>query len=168
MLKQESNHNYGNNLIIAGSDFDYLFAINRRTGKLSWEAAKRPFRAPHQHASRYLLGIQDGRVYTGGLNVFRCYQASGGKMIWERKVNDSFGKAALTAEAVYVPQEQGIAQLDAATGRVVSVSKVETPHEDEPVGNLFTDGQRFLVHGLKKIYALGVPGADNPPNVNES
>ncbi len=157
---------YGNHLIISGSDFNFLFALNRRTGKLSWEAAKRPFRS--QNASRYLLGIQDGRVYTGGVNTFRCYQASGGKMLWERRMNDCFGRAALTPEAVYVPQEKGIAQLDAKTGRVITVSQVETPHEDEPVGNLFTDGSRFLVYGLKKIYALGVPGADNPTDVNES
>ena len=153
---------YGDKVIIGGSDFNHLFAVNRRTGKLVWEISKRLFLSKQE--GRHLLGVLDGRVYVGGKKVIRCYQASGGKLLWEREVGEAFGRAALTSNAIYVPQDASILQLDLQTGEVVATAAVSSGDADEPIGNLFTHGEHLLVYGIKRIYALGKPAKSPLPD----
>ena len=60
---------YGDSVIIGGSDFNHLFAVNRRTGKLVWEIDKRLFMSKQE--GRHLLGVHDGRLFVGGKKVIR-------------------------------------------------------------------------------------------------
>ncbi|MFT5407098.1 MAG: outer membrane protein assembly factor BamB [Verrucomicrobiales bacterium] len=146
---------HGNDVIVAGTDFDHLFAVNRRTGKLTWETARQPFRS--KDPSVYVLAAHGGNVYVAGEKSVRCYQSHGGKLIWESILSErSYARCAFTPEAIYVPLESSIVQLDPATGKQVARAKVTLPSEDEPVGNLFTDGERLIVFGLKKVYALAL------------
>ena len=147
---------YGDKVIVAGSDFNHLFAVNRRSGKLVWEISKQLFKSEEE--GRHLLGIYDGRLYVGTKRAIRCYQASGGKMLWETDTRQQcYGRAALTSSAVYVPQESSILQLDLKTGEIVATAAVQSSVDSEPVGNLYSDGQQLIVYGLKRIYALGQP-----------
>lgn len=153
-FRQDHALTQGNHVIMAGTDFNYLFAVNRRTGKLSWEAAQQPFRS--QDPSSYVMAAHKGRIYVGGSRTIRCYQSRGGKMVWEAPLpSPSYGRGAFTEKAIYVPLKQSIAQLDPTTGAVVAMAHVASPpSKDEPIGNLFTDGERLIVFGLKKVYAL--------------
>ncbi len=146
---------HGNEIVVAGSDFHFLFAVNRRTGKLAWESPRTPFRS--DDPSRYVLAAHEGRLYVSGRHHVRCYQTRGGRWLWETRLpSESFARGAFTPEAIYIPLESGVAQLDPSTGALVATGAVAVPQEDEPVGNLFTDGERLLVYGLKKVYALGL------------
>lgn len=155
---------HGNEILLAGSDFSQLFAVQRRTGKLAWETPQTPFRSPH--ASSYVLAAHEGRVYVGGERTVRCYQSRGGKMLWETMLpQQSLARGAFTPDALYIPLLDRVAQIDPETGRLEAVAQVRHPSPtQEPVGNLFTDGQRLLVFGLKRIYALTVktPAATTP------
>ena len=111
---------------------------------------------------RHLLGVHDGRLYVGGTKVIRCYQVSGGKLLWESKTAEAFGRPALTPNAIYVPQNSSIIQLDLLTGQIVATAAVQSSDADEPVGNLFTNGQHLLVYGIKRVYALGQPEVTLP------
>ena len=101
--------------------------------------------------------MDGGRVYVGGARTLRCYQSHGGKLVWETTLPArSYARGAFTPEAIYVPLEASIIQLDPATGKQVARAEVTLPSEDEPIGNLFTDGERLIVFGLKKVYALAL------------
>ena len=152
---------HGSEVIVTGTDFNHLFAVNRRTGKLAWETARQPFRSPDP--SKYLLAAHGGRVFVAGGQTVRCFRARGGKMIWEMTLpSKSFARGAFTPKAIYMPLHQSVIQLDPETGATVAQAEVLEPFDDEPIGNLFTDGERLIVFGLKKVYALA------PAETNEN
>lgn len=154
---------HGNEIMVASTDFDQLFSLNRRTANLAWEAPRQPFRS--EDPSNYILAAHGGLVYAAGAHTVRCYQARGGKMVWETVLpEESFARGALTPEAVYVPLKDSIVQLDPLTGELAARAQVTPPSANEPVGNLFTDGERLIVFGLKKVYALAPPESDGGLN----
>lgn len=150
----------GNEIIVAGTDFNQLFAVQRQTGKLAWETPQKPFRSPR--ASDYVIAAHEDRVYVGGRQAVRCYFSHGGRMDWETILpTPSHARAAFTPDGLFVPLADSVVQLDPATGEIVAQARVIGPANDsEPVGNLFTDGERLLVYGLKRIYALA-PGSES-------
>jgi len=144
---------HGNEVIVAGTDFKYLFAVNRRTGELAWETPKTPFREPDPNA--YVLAVHDGRLYVASDRSVRCYRSHGGKLLWDAALPEqSFARGAFTPGAIYMPLMAGIVQFDPETGKQIALSRVSLPNDDEPIGNLYTDGGRLLVYGLKQVYGL--------------
>lgn len=171
---------HGNEVIVVGTDFKYLFAVDRRSGELAWETPKTPFREPDPNA--YVLAVHDGRLYVASDRSVRCYRAHGGKLLWDADLpGKSYARGAFTPGGIYMsfmdgvgpvqpaqlkngqqPQENpqpinGIVQLDPKTGKQLSLSTIRLANDDEPIGNLYTDGERLLVYGLKQVYGLS-PG----------
>ena len=54
---------------------------------------------------------------------------------------------------MYVPENDVIVQLDLAGGKRLSEVTVASA-SSEPVGNIYTDGQRLVALGLGRVYAL--------------
>ena len=145
--------------MVAGMDFNYLFAVNRRTGELAWETPKTPFREPDPNA--YVLAVHGGRLYVASDRSVRCYRTHGGKLLWDAALpGKSHARGAFTPGAIYMPLMGGIVQLDSETGKLIAQSRITLANDDEPIGNLHTDGERLLVYGLKQVYGLSpvVPG----------
>ena len=150
---------HGNEVMVAGMDFNYLFAVNRRTGELAWETPKTPFREPDPNA--YVLAVHGGRLYVASDRSVRCYRTHGGKLLWDAALpGKSHARGAFTPGAIYMPLMGGIVQLDSETGKLIAQSRITLANDDEPIGNLHTDGERLLVYGLKQVYGLSpvVPG----------
>jgi outer membrane protein assembly factor BamB len=146
----------GRQLVVMASDCDYLVAFDRRTGELLWESPADP--SGEGATSRYCLGVMGDGLYVAGKNKVRRYDVPSGRLVWETQIEDSFGRGALTETALYVPLEDSVLQLDLETGaergRIPLVLL-----NDEPVGNLYSNGERLLVVGMGRVYALGEPAS---------
>jgi len=133
------------------SDSDELFAIDRRTGEFLWKSP----RTPLDHTADYAVGVtQDGGFIVAGKNCARRYDLlRDGLLEWQTEFESSYGRAMLTEDAVYVPVKNTIVRLDVKDGRVVNQATVSLT-SDDPVGNLYSDGEKIWVAGANKIYAL--------------
>lgn len=149
--KQDMVIPHGKNLVVMASDSDELFAVDRRTGEFLWDSPRTPY--SEVPPGEYCIGVMGEALYVGGKNIVRRYDVPSGRLMWEAKLENSLGRAALTEDAVFVPENDTIVRLDLEGGKRVAQVGVFTT-EKEPVGNLFTDGKRLLVLGLGKIYAL--------------
>ena len=141
---------YGRALIIMSSDCDKLLAIDRRTGGLIWDSPRSPLGSP---PAAYCLGINGRGLFVAGKNVVRRYDLPSGRMVWEQEIGDSFGRGCVTDDAVYVPVRDSIVKFDAEKGREqVQVGVALT--SDDPVGNLYSDGEKLWVVGAGRVYAM--------------
>ncbi len=143
---------HGRQLIVMASDYDQLVAFDRRTGEFLWESPRNPLNNDSQ--SPYCLGAVGDGLYVADKNHVRQYDIPSGRLVWEEQTEDSLGRGALTETAVFVPLNDSILQLDLKTGAKKGQVQV-VQSGDEPVGNLYSDGQRLLVVGMGRVYALG-------------
>ena len=78
---------YGNRLIVFTSDYDHLFVLDRRQGKLLWDKPRIP--ANSNLDALYCLGIVADGIFVAGKNVVRRYGLSSGRIEWEAKIDNS-------------------------------------------------------------------------------
>lgn len=142
---------YGKLLVVIASDYDRIFALDRRTGQLEWESSPRT--SPFGPVARYCLGVNGRSLFVAGKSDVRCYDMPSGKLTWEKSIGDSFGRGMLTADSVYVPVRDSILKLDLKTGADLAQVGVALT-TDEPVGNLYSDGEKFWVVGAGRIYTM--------------
>ena len=71
-------------------------------------------------------------------------------MVWEAPVT-SFARGVLTRDRILIPGKDLITELDPLTGKVVRTVSAETV-DDQPIGNLYTDGSRLYAIGLRRVY----------------
>lgn len=141
---------YGRALVIMSSDCDKLLALDRRTGELLWES---PRTSPFGAASSYCLGVNGRGLFVAGKNIVRRYDIPSGRLVWEKEIEDSLGRGCVTDDAVYVPVKDSILKLDAEKGReLIQVGVALT--SDDPVGNLFSDGEKLWVASAGRVYAM--------------
>ena len=72
---------HGNRLIVFASDYDHLFVLDRRQGKLLWDSPRKP--ANGGPAAQYCLGIAGDGIFVAGKNVVKRYGLSSGRIEWE-------------------------------------------------------------------------------------
>jgi outer membrane protein assembly factor BamB len=141
---------YGKGLVVLPSDADRVFALDRRTGNLLWES---PRTSPFGTVANYVLGVQGRGLFVAGKNAVRRYDLPSGRLVWEKEIGDSFGRGCVTADSVYLPVRDSILQLEAEKGREVSQVGAALTSE-EPVGNLYSDGEKLWVVGAGRVYAM--------------
>ena len=146
----------GRALAVMASDSDEILALDRRSGAMLWRSPRTP---NGLQEATYCLGVTGRGVIVAGKNAVRRYDvvtASGapsGKLVWDREIGDSFGRGCLTDDAVYVPVKDSIVKLDLEKGReLVQVGVALTTND--PVGNLFSDGEKLWVTGAGRVYAM--------------
>ncbi len=140
---------HGRAVLVLASDLDQIVALDRRTGDLLWDTP----RTNGSLAADYCVGVSNEGLIVAGKNVIRRYSLTGGKLTWEVMTDDSFGRAAVTADTVYLPVKDSILVLDSATGKEVSQVGVRLTTND-PVGNVYVDGEKVWVTGPGRLIAL--------------
>ncbi|MEM6474230.1 MAG: PQQ-binding-like beta-propeller repeat protein, partial [Planctomycetota bacterium] len=138
----------GRSVIVMGSDSDEIFALDRRTGEVLWDSPRNSNRD-----AEYYLGMSGSRLYVGADDLVRCYDSIGGRVIWEAEIEDSAGTGIATNEAIYVPTQSSIVKLSLAKGTELARSHFKTMTR-EPVGNLYSDGNRLFGVGAARTYAF--------------
>ncbi|MDG1873527.1 MAG: hypothetical protein P8J27_06430 [Mariniblastus sp.] len=155
---------YGRQMICFSSDADSIEAFDRNTGETIWRSEMTPI----GFKVDYILGVYNDMLYAAGRETIVAYDLKGeGRMIWGAdQVFDgkqSLGRGMLTPDGVYIPVEDSIYQFG-LLGKVGKAEVINKVHVDlgtnAPVGNLYSDGERFWVHGANRLYALG-PAAAN-------
>ncbi|MCI0359731.1 MAG: PQQ-like beta-propeller repeat protein [Planctomycetaceae bacterium] len=141
---------YGRALVVMSSDCDKLLAIDRRTGELLWES---PRTSPFGPAASYCLGVNGRGLFVAGKNIVRRYDIPSGRLVWEQETGDSLGRGCVTDDAVYIPVKDSIVKFDAEKGRELAQVGVALT-SDDPVGNLFSDGEKLWVVGAGRVYAM--------------
>jgi outer membrane protein assembly factor BamB len=141
---------YGRSLLVMSSDSDKLMALDRRSGELLWES---PRTSPFGSVANYCLGVHGRGLFVAGKNVVRRYDIISGRLLWEKEIDTSFGRGCLTEDAIYLPANDSILKLDLDKGELLGkVGVVLT--SDEPVGNLFSDGEKLWAVGAGRVYAM--------------
>ncbi|MEM6474362.1 MAG: PQQ-binding-like beta-propeller repeat protein, partial [Planctomycetota bacterium] len=138
----------GRSVIVMGSDSDEIFALDRRTGEVLWDSPRNSNRD-----AEYYLGMSGSRLYVGAYDLVRCYDSIGGRVIWEAEIEGSAGTGIATNEAIYVPTQSSIVKLSLAEGTELARSHFKTMTR-EPVGNLYSDGNRLFGVGAARTYAF--------------
>ena len=141
----------GQRLLVMASDFDHLLSLDRRTGDFLWESPRIP--AEGDAPAEYCLGVLQQKLFVAGKNIVRCYDTKGGRLIWEHELETSYGRGVLTADSVYMPVKDSVMRLSTEKGKVISQVGFTSP-SGEPVGNLFTDGNRLYGIGSGRVYSL--------------
>jgi tetratricopeptide (TPR) repeat protein len=145
----------GNEVIVLSSDYDAMWAMDAQTGKLNWRTDNKPFGQKFD----YLIGIHNDLVYLGGKDAVAAVSLKGqGRWVWIYSLPGvSYGRALLTADALYVPVEDSIAKLGLAgkngSGDLLAQWPVRLGNS-APVGNLFTDGKQIIVDGGSRLCGL--------------
>ena len=149
---------YGRQMICFSSDASVIESIHRQTGKTIW---KSDFRLVSQKLD-YILGVFDGVLYVAGPKTIAAFDLDtrehiwGGDDLFEGDV--SLGKGILTQQGVFVPVGKQILHFDLMpkelTTQPTPLRKISVDLGGADVGNLFSDGDRFWVHGGNRIYAL--------------
>ena len=150
---------YRQQMICFNSDSEAIVAYDRNTGKKIWRSEVSPI----GFKVDYILGVYNDMLYAAGSETLVAYDLAGtGRMVWgaeqEFDGKQSLGRGLLTPDGIYMPVEDSIYHFDlnGDKGRSKVIAKA---HVDlgtlAPVGNLYSDGQRFWVHGANRLYALG-------------
>lgn len=143
---------YGKDLIVLASDSNEMIWLDRRTGAIANNSNRRVF--PSGAPSNYVLGTKGRRLYVAGRNVVRCFDLMNSKLVWEKDIEDSLGRGVLTEDAIYIPVKNSVLKLDLENkGKELSQVGVQLTTED-PVGNLFSDGEKLWVAGAGRVYAM--------------
>jgi len=142
---------YGKGIMVMATDSNYLSCYDRRSGKLLWRSPRKPF--PDQDGGDYYLGMRDGQIYVAGHNVLRRYDGEFGNLRRQTEHEDSFGRGVLTEDAVYIPLRNQIVKYDLETLEEIGRVDVSLATE-EPIGNLYSDGEKLWVQSANRVYAL--------------
>jgi outer membrane protein assembly factor BamB len=141
---------YGRLLVVMSSDSDRLLALDRRTGERVWES---PRVSPFGSSASYCLGVNGRGLFVASKNVVRRYDIVSGILVWEKIIEDSFGRGCVTDDAIYMPVRDSVLKLDLEKGRELGQVGVALTSE-EPVGSLFSDGEKLWVVGAGRVYAM--------------
>lgn len=151
---------YGRQMICFGSDTDTIEAFDRNSGKLIWRTEM----SPVGYKVDYVLGVYNDVLYAAGLETIVAYDLKGeGRMAWGTDQlfdgKQSLGRGMVSPNGIYLPVEDSIYlfSLHGKNGREEVLAKVHVDlGTNAPVGNLYSDGERFWVHGANRVYALAI------------
>ena len=149
---------YGRQMICFSSDAKLIESIDRETGETLWTS-------DFDLLSRkldYLLGVYDGVLYAAGPETIAAFNLETRQHVWGGDDlfdgDTSLGKGILTPQGIFVPVGKKILQFELSPEKLTTmpdpVRSISVDLGGADVGNLFSDGERFWVHGGNRIYAL--------------
>jgi outer membrane protein assembly factor BamB len=151
----------GRHLVVMASDSNWMNAFDCRTGDLLWRSPRRKEGTGEE--VDYYIGSKGRGIFVGGKAQLRRVDVISGKIAWEYPsakpgeppppTMDSYGRAVLTDDAIYVPVDDSVVTLDPETGEEKEQVGVRITSND-PVGNLYTDGEKLWVLSANRFYSL--------------
>ncbi|NJL31079.1 MAG: hypothetical protein HC898_05320 [Phycisphaerales bacterium] len=108
--------------------------------------------------ARYVLGFDEQYIWVGAGDHVACYDLSpelkdDQRLRWRTPLQRSAGRGLLARQSLLVPDGSRVVELDRQDGRILRMFDLSIDGSD-PVGNLFTDGERFYVLGMERVTAL--------------
>ena len=149
----------GDTLVVTAADAEALMFIDRKTGRMR-AALPGDADTPSVEQMDYLIGEMDGRVYIGGPNEVHCFKVDEARHLWTASWSPWFdetactGRAVLTPDAIFVPVDRHIVQLDPATGEHLGEPVAAIGLGGEPIGNLLSDGEQLFDVAMDRARAV--------------
>jgi len=138
----------GRRVVVLPSDAEQILVFDATSGTIE--------RQIQTVGLRYCLGLAGDSLFVASGDRVRRVALDTGKVLWELKLGGSrrsYGRGFLADGALYVPSGRHILRVSADTGRVDTRLFADLP-DGELVGNVFSDGNAFLVYGMGRVYAL--------------
>ena len=138
----------GHRIVVLPSDAEQILVLDARSGAME--------RQLQTVGLRYCLGLVGESLFAASGDRVQRVALDTGKVLWELKLGGSrrsYGRGFLADGALYVPSGRHILRVSADTGKVETRLFADLPG-DELVGNVFSDGNAFLVYGMGRAYAL--------------
>lgn len=135
----------GDTLVVAPKDAAGLIGFDRATGRQRWKLEVLDV--------RYLAGTSGDKVLVVDDTV-KAVDAKTGRLFWAHQLPDTglFGGPAYAGGALYLPTDQRLQRLDAASGQVLS--EYTWDRRTGPLGNLMVSGDRIVGVGENSVAAL--------------
>jgi outer membrane protein assembly factor BamB/tetratricopeptide (TPR) repeat protein len=127
-----------------------LIAFHRRSGELLW-------RRPKPEGVDYAVGRRGAALVVAGAKAVACVDLQSGRERWRKAIGGSSGRGVLRGQEALIPCGWKIQRLRIEDGADLGSMPMQTL-DDLPLGNLYVHGDRVLVTGLERLYAL--TGAD--------
>ncbi len=138
-------------LLLAACDSDHVMAFDVADGSLLWDS---PLPGPALSAGPgYVVGVRDGRMILSSSRWLWAIRTRGGRIVWDLPLENSCGRGLLTQDALLIPTQRALTQVDPRTGAVVKSTPVETP-DSEPAGNLVAAGNQLLLTSAARLMGL--------------
>ena len=142
-------------LAVAPWDAQQLLLLDRDTGavRLSAETAE-SIQPLSIDQPRYCLGLHDDHLILAMGDELTAVELTTGQTTWRAPLENITGRAAITADAAYVPCDDAVVVVDLiGEGRLVASIPVHRAGRI-PLGNLVCDGDRLLGVGPGHAYSL--------------
>lgn len=116
----------GDRVIVAPADSADLLCLDRRDGRVRWQATRSRL--------RYLVGMDDQHVYATGDRI-TAIRATDGTEAWSVSGPQLTGRAVLSGSRLLVPTMSGLLTLSASSGKKIATAGGE--NAGRMLGNLF-------------------------------
>lgn len=146
----------GRHLVVVTSDCDHVFGLDRRNGHMLWDSPRTPPSGSDavEPPGEICLGLAGDRFIVAGREVVRCYRVAGGRMLWSVPLTNSLGRGLIAQNSLLIPDENDVVMLSLEDGSELARTTLLTP-TDEPLGNLLSDGEKLMVVGMSRVFAVG-------------
>ena len=159
----------GDTLVVTAADTEALMFIDRRTGRKRAAIAGNKDGLSAEQMD-YVIATMDARIFIGGANAVHCFAVDRPKHLWTATWEQALGakactgRAALTPDAIFVPVDRHIVRLDPQTGEHLGEPVEVRTADDQPLGNLYSDGERLLDVAMERVRALAGRPKQSPPD----
>ena len=124
----------GDRVVCLPRDHHGLFALDRRSGRLAWEAPLLP--------AQEAVGLAGGALVVRGEEHLLAVDTASGRVLWDRRFAEGIrGRPALAGGSLYVGTAEKLRRLDVRTGGIVE----EKPWPSgDPPREFILRGERLL------------------------
>ncbi len=144
---------WGQWLIVAASDTNFLGGYQRSTGELVWQAPRAEVLGC---TVNHWLGIRDGIVYATGPRGLIAYElAAEGRLhgMPQRLEQPLTGRGLITSQGILLPVNDHLELYDLRSLAKIKDIPVKMPTK-MPIGSLVSDGTRLWIAAMNRLIAV--------------
>lgn len=158
---------WGQWVIVAASDTNFLGGYRRSTGELVWQAPRADVLGCT--VDRW-LGVRDGIIYATGARGLIAYElAAEGRLYGmpQRLEQPITGHGILTSQGILLPVNDHLELYDLRSLAKIKDISVTMPTK-MPIGSLVSDGSRLWIAAMNRLIAVEPVAVSNNESSNES
>ncbi len=144
---------WGNWVVVAATDTNFLAGYRRSTGELVWQAPRADVLGC---TVDQWLGVRDGIVYAIGPRGLIAYElAAEGRLYGtpQRLERPISGRGIITSRGILLPVQDHLELYDLRSLSKIKDIQVAMP-ADMPIGSLLSDGSRLWIAAMNRLIAV--------------
>lgn len=144
---------WGNWILVAASDTNFLAGYRRSDGELAWQAPRSEVLGC---TVDQWLGVRDGIVYATGPRGLIAYELSAEGRLYgtpQRLEKAISGRGLITAQGILLPVQDHLELYDLRSLSKIKEIPVQMP-TNMPIGSLASDGTRLWIAAMNRLIAV--------------